>query len=421
MTSRSGVGVGSRYEGEVSGGSGQVPRVLLKHVATCRYSLAIMVLRLAPSRLAVPWIGVLRRNLAFLVRRRSVARDRWVLGGLLCVVVGIGAGAAELSSAWFPPSSLVLPVLAGGLVLRVRSLAVVLAAVAGALGYDVLRLGPGSVGPGLVATLVVTAGLAVLMARMREKIGVAGLRGEQMLLELRDQLRAQGQLPPLPAGWGAQLELGQAGGSSFGGDFVVSTLSGGGNLLEVAMVDVSGKGIDAGTRALLLSGAAGGLLGSVPRDRFLPATNDYLLRQRWEEGFATAVHLALDLRTGSYVVASAGHPPPVQFDAGSGTWRVAAGADGPAAGPGHGVVLGVLPEVSYAPAKGTLRRGDALLLYTDGLVETRERDIDLGVDRLLGGAERLVTRGFRDGAGELVSELSSRNYDDCALVVIWRT
>ena len=67
-----------------------------------------------------------------------------------------------------------------------------------------------------------------------------------------------------------------AGGASFGGDFVVSTCDG--KTLEVAVVDVSGKGIDAGTRALLLSGAFGGLLGSVPASEFLSACNAYLRR-----------------------------------------------------------------------------------------------------------------------------------------------
>ena len=38
-----------------------------------------------------------------------------------------------------------------------------------------------------------------------------------------------------------------------------------GKSLEVALVDVSGKGMDAATRALLLSGAFGGVLGTVPR------------------------------------------------------------------------------------------------------------------------------------------------------------
>ena len=54
---------------------------------------------------------------------------------------------------------------------------------------------------------------------------------------------------------------------------------------------MSGKGVDAGTRALLLSGAFGGLLGALPSEEFLAASNDYLLRQGWDEGFATAVHV----------------------------------------------------------------------------------------------------------------------------------
>lgn len=371
-----------------------------------------MVSRLASSAFFAATPDGVRYRIGAAVRRRPVTRNQAALAGLVGAAVGIGVAAVELSETWFPPSALVLPVLAGGLVLRVRSLAVLLAAVAGALAYDAANLGVAQIGAGLVATLAVTAVVAGLMARAREEIGVRGLRGEQMLLELRDRLRAQGELPRLPPEWRAQVVLGQAGGSSFGGDFVASALSADRRTLEVAVVDVSGKGVDAGTRALLLSGAVGGLLTSTPCERFLPAANAYLLRQGWAEGFATAVHLAIDLHTGSYVIESAGHPPAVQFAAGSGTWRVAEGG---------GTALGVLADVNSIPERGALRTGDALLLYTDGLIETPGRDIELGIDRLLGRAECLVTRGFRDGAGELAAALSSPNRDDCAVVLIWRT
>jgi serine phosphatase RsbU (regulator of sigma subunit) len=170
-----------------------------------------------------------------------------------------------------------------------------------------------------------------------------------------------------------------------------------GKTLEVALVDVSGKGVDAGTRALMLSGAFGGLLGSVEPDRFLPACNDYLHRQRWDEGFVTAVHLVIDLTTGEYIVESAGHPPAVQFDAGSGTWQVSSA---------KGVVLGVVPELRCEPESG--------------LVEAPGRDLDAGIDRLLGATERLVPNGFGQGAEELVAEMAASRDDDCALVLIWR-
>jgi serine phosphatase RsbU (regulator of sigma subunit) len=83
-------------------------------------------------------------------------------------------------------------------------------------------------------------------------------------------------------------------------------------------------------------------------------------------------------------------------------------------------VLGVVPEMSTEPEHGTLRRGDAMLLYTDGLVEAPGRDLDAGIDRLLGATESLVPNGFGEGAEELVAEMAASRDDDCALVLIWR-
>jgi serine phosphatase RsbU (regulator of sigma subunit) len=343
------------------------------------------------------------------LRRGQLSRDRNVLVALALITVIIGISARQWHI-WFSPSAVVLTVLAGGLMLRVRSLGFLLAVVAAMFGYDSLTLGFDRIGLGLVATVMITAVLAVVLARTREQLGIQGLRGDRMLVELRDRLRQQGELPPLPRGWQSRVVLVQAGGSSFGGDFVVSVCDG--KTLEVALVDVSGKGVEAGTRALMLSGAFGGLLGSVRPGEFLPACNGYLRRQRWDEGFVTAVHVTVDLVTGEYVTASAGHPPIVQFDAASGTWRV---------GTAKGVVLGVVPDLRCEPESGVLRPGDALMLYTDGLVESPDRDIDEGVNRLLGEAEKLVTRGFREGAQKLVKKMAASHEDDCALVIIWRT
>ena len=63
------------------------------------------------------------------------------------------------------------------------------------------------------------------------------------------------------------------------------------------------------------------------------------------------------------------------------------------------------------------------MLYTDGLVEAPGRDIDDGIDKLLGEAQRLVTKGFRAGAAHLVTTLQRDvgSSDDCALVLIWRS
>jgi hypothetical protein len=362
---------------------------------------------LVPPRLSAAARASARRARG-LVSRQFITRNRRLAAALALAVVAIGVAADRLSEWWFSPGVMILPILAGGLLLWPRALRILFGIVAVMLAFDWLH---GRVGPGIVATVVLTAVFADVLARTRAKLGVQGLRGDQMLIELRDRIRAQSRLPALPEGWGSVAVLKAAGGSSFGGDFLVSVCDG--KTLEVALVDVSGKGIDAGTRALLLSGAFGGLLGSVPHDEFLASCNAYLRREVPGEGFVTAVQLTLDLATGDYVVSSAGHPPAAHFAAGSGTWRLTRA---------RGIVLGVVPDLRTVPERGLLRPGDALMLYTDGLVEAPGRDIDAGIDRLLGAADQLVTSGFGAGAARLVQTMQAgmRTSDDCALAIIWR-
>jgi hypothetical protein len=372
-----------------------------------RYSAGKMV-RVVPHRLLTATLAVAQRARG-LVLRQFITSNRRLAAGLAVVVVVIGVAAVHLSEFWFSPGVMILPLLAGGLLLWPRALRILFCLVALALTYDALM---GKAGAGIIATVAVTIVFADALARARAKLGVQGLRGDRMLIELRDRIRAQGRLPDLPEGWRSAAVLKPAGGASFGGDFLVSACDG--KTLEVALVDVAGKGIDAGTRALLLSGAFGGLLGSVPAGDFLAACNAYLRRGAGAEGFVTAVHLSLDLATGDYVVDSAGHPPAAQFEAGSGNWRLTQA---------RGIVLGVVADLRSVPERGVLRPGDALMLYTDGLIEAPGRDIDAGIDRLLGQADLMVTSGFGARAGKLVEAMQApgASSDDCALVIIWRS
>jgi hypothetical protein len=349
------------------------------------------------------------------IRARRLGARGQVL--VLPVLLGFVALLTVLSCVadvtWVPPSLLLLPVLAGGLLIgRVRDIAVVgLAAFAGLLVALGVR-GSEAVRPPTFVLLASVAGVSYVLVSSRERLGVSGLRGESMLVELRERLRVQGELPDLPDGWSWELEQRSAGGAGFGGDFLVSARTRDGLSLEVALVDVSGKGIDAGTRALLLSGALGGLLGAVPPEEFLSAANTYLRRQSWEEGFATAIHVAIDLETGDYLLDSAGHPPAAQFQSGQGVWTLSSA---------EGSALGLFDEGSWPAVRGQLRRGDALLLFTDGLVEVPGRDLELGIDKLLGEANRLVISTFRGGAARLIDAVAPGATDDRALAMIWRS
>ena len=332
----------------------------------------------------------------------------WWLGALIVVIAVVSPLAGP---AWVPPVGVVVALLVAGLLLGSRLLGWLIALTAAAMLYDFLVLGWYAARVGELIVVAGAAAFAYRLSRTRDALGVQGLRSESMLVDLRDRLRSQGEMPVLPPGWESETVLRSAGAATFGGDFLVAAITGEGSTLEIALVDVSGKGADAGTRALLLSGALGGLLGAVPPEEFLPSANAYLLRQDWGEGFATAVHLVIDLRSGEYVVESAGHPPAAQFVSGSGTWRLI---------DSEGAVLGLLPKAQYRPGYGVLGRGDAMLIYTDGVVETAERELTVGIDKLLGEAERLVTRGFRDSARRLIDVVAPDASDDRALVVIWR-
>jgi hypothetical protein len=313
-----------------------------------------------------------------------------------------------------PWSSYVPVVLIAGLFLSPRWLALVLLAIAGLLGYAAWFLeGDKSSFSGSVVVTAVVAALIGLLAVSRARLGVQGTLAESMLVELRDGIRRHARLPALPEPWHAEVAVEAAYGQPFAGDFAVAYLSDSGDRLEIALVDVSGKGLDAGTRALLLSGAIGSLLGAMEPADLMGAANAYLLRQEWTDGFATAIHVALELDTGLFSLGGAGHPPAVKYWAGSGRWQVLDAENGP--------VLGVLKGAAFPRSTGQLHRGDALLLYTDGVIETRTRDLTVGIDRMLGAAERLISQGFTGGASRICAASLAGRTDDRAVVLIWRS
>lgn len=339
---------------------------------------------------------------------RVVPRGSRTLVLLVIATLLIGAAIWRFSTD-APLVTLLVPLVVSSLMLGPRQLPWFVVFVLLVLAMVVPTQDDISVRVALTVVIMFGLGFVVLLSSFRRsRLGVAGIQGEMMFVDLRDRILRQGGIPALPEGWYAAAELRSAGGTPFAGDFVVASRVDG--RLEVAVVDVSGKGQGAGTRALLLSGAIGGLLSALPPSEFLAGANRFLLQQDWDEGFATAIHLSLHLETGHYDLRSAGHPPAALRHAGSGRWEVIE-TEGP--------VLGLVEDATFEAVSGEMRHGDALLLYTDGMVETRTRDIGLGIDRMLGQAERLLRGHFEGGAARLIDSLGSRN-DDRALLLVHR-
>jgi hypothetical protein len=356
-----------------------------------------------PNR-SSPW-----RGLSLRLRRELAVSDHPALFFLTLMTLAITLSGTVYPD-FLPSTALLLPMFIGSLWLGPRTLPWFIVFVCACFCVLLLQQTMSWRGIGRAGVTFAIALLIMVTSFRRSRLGVSAPRGESMFVDLRDRISKQGNLPDLPPDWLVESEVKSAGGTSFAGDFIVARRSAD-DKLDLVVVDVSGKGVEAGSRSLFLSGAFNGIVSALPGDRFLPAANDYLLGQNWGEGFATAIHLHLDLRTGDFELRKAGHPPAVLLHAGSGRWSVLH-SDGP--------VLGLLEDAEFDCIRGHLAGGDGLLLFTDGVVETAQRDISLGMDKLAGLGERLVQqRGLDGGAKHLLASMEQTN-DDRALVMVHR-
>ncbi|NRQ51186.1 PP2C family protein-serine/threonine phosphatase [Aeromicrobium stalagmiti] len=319
----------------------------------------------------------------------------------------------------FPAATFVIPMLLGTMALRYRPLLTLVLVIFAFIAITVTRQYVIAVGndlPGItsgrISTLVVMAIVAaiVLYESSRHRSGLPGPLGEAMLVDLRDKLQAQGVVPPLPQGWASQSAMLSAGGAKFAGDFLVANLSDDETTLEMVLVDVCGKGLAAGTQSLQFAGALGGLIGALPPLGLFSAGNDFLLRQSWDEGFATAVHVLVDLSTGCYSIINAGHPPALRWVAAHDEWEI----DG-----ARGTALGITKRPDFHQTTGRLEVGDALMFYTDGVVETRTQDFTSGIEWLRTAARTVVSTGF-DQAPRRILKLVTSGDDDRAVLILSR-
>ena len=188
------------------------------------------------------------------VASRLVPRGSRTLVLLVVATLLIGV-AIWLFPVEVPLVSLLVPMVLSSLVLGPRQLPWFVLFVLLVLALMVPSQDPITLRIVLTVVIIFSLGFVVLLSSFRRsRLGVAGIQGEMMFVDLRDRILRQGGIPDLPDEWYAAAELRSAGGTPFAGDFIVASRVS--DRLEVAVVDVSGKGQGAGTRALLLSGAA---------------------------------------------------------------------------------------------------------------------------------------------------------------------
>ena len=166
--------------------------------------------------------------------------------------------------------------------------------------------------------------------------------------------------------------------------------------IAVVIADVSGKGVPAAlfmviAKTLLKNQ---GQQGASPAEIFA-AVNDQLCENNEAGMFVTAFFGVLDLHSGLFTYVNGGHNPPYWCKANGETVRIDATGD---------LLLAALPQTAYHERQITLRRGDKLFLYTDGVTEAMRPDGEMFGDQRL---EAILTAQNRLPPKQLVEEVKA--------------
>ena len=146
--------------------------------------------------------------------------------------------------------------------------------------------------------------------------------------------------------------------------------------LCLVIADVSGKGVPAAmfmaiTKMMINDST---MVYKSP-SKILEATNERICKNNKLDMFITVWIGILELSTGKITAANAGHEYPAVYRNGKGFELLR---------DNHGFVVGGISGVHYKDYELTLKPGEALFLYTDGVAEATSADNELfGVDRML--------------------------------------
>jgi Stage II sporulation protein E (SpoIIE) len=170
----------------------------------------------------------------------------------------------------------------------------------------------------------------------------------------------------------------------------------------VILGDVSGKGIKAAIAVSLIVGLVRVLVETTQSPAQLLTELNRRLCGRLRGGFATCLTLCVDPH-GNCLIASAGHPPPYVNNQ-----ELEVSGSFP---------LGLFPAVAYEESSLRLQLDDHLALYTDGLLEARNKTGELfGFDRI-----RELFATLPDAARATEAAVLFGQDDDITIVTLVRT
>ena len=188
----------------------------------------------------------------------------------------------------------------------------------------------------------------------------------------------------------------------------------------IAIGDVCGKGIAA---SLIMAMCRSNLRGRAPENlspaSVLHSVNRSIFPDIRGDMFVSLLYLILERGSNEITMARAGHEPPILYRKSTNTTEIIE-TQGMAAGVDKGPVF----KRSVKDYRFTMDSGDILLLYTDGLTEVENRDVDeFGIDRLAA----LLVEHQDDSSEDLIATITAKvqafrdgmpQMDDMTLIAI---
>ena len=209
----------------------------------------------------------------------------------------------------------------------------------------------------------------------RAAIAIDNAQLHSELREIAEQLQDAVLPPQLPeiSGWQLASSYSSAGRVDVGGDFydVIPLRDG---RIAFAVGDVMGRGVDAAASMAQIRAALRAFVAVDPEPLKVLRRLDVLYDAFPSDQLVTLLYAVADPAQDTVTLVDAGHPDPLLRDE-DGT---CVSLETP-----RGMILGVEVDAERTAATIPFHEGQTLLLFTDGLLERRDEDLDVSRDRLL--------------------------------------
>ncbi|MGH9389651.1 MAG: PP2C family protein-serine/threonine phosphatase, partial [Vicinamibacteria bacterium] len=164
----------------------------------------------------------------------------------------------------------------------------------------------------------------------------------------------------------------------------------------LVIADVSGKGAGPAILMASIQAALHALagLGAISLENLAERLNEIVYRSTELNRYVTAFFSCLDCKTGELEFVNAGHCYPILMRRTGAVERLKEG----------GSVVGLFPKLEVKCGRTTIEKGDLLVMYTDGLSETRSSEgEEFDDERILAALRGMAGRSSREIVARLVA------------------